>query len=168
LKQYQSQRASIDDLLSWCCVFNEHNLAIVTGKISGLVVVNLDNSSLLEELKKQLPRVERTVKVKTKRGYYFHFSNNENEIRTTNNYLNLGIEIKYNGCYVVASTSIINDFQYTFEVLLSEIKPLPNYIIEKYSEKKEKEGYLTSKVIAYKYRGEVACISQIIDIEIYR
>lgn len=98
LKQYQSQRASIDDLLSWCCVFNEHNLAIETGKVSGLVVVDLDNSSLLEELIKQLPGVKGTVKVKTKRGYYFHFSNNGNEIRTTNNYLNLGIEIKYNGC----------------------------------------------------------------------
>ena len=63
----------MEEILNWYCVFDELNLAIITGQISGLVVIDVDDLLILEELKKQLPGVWETTRVRTKRGYHFYF-----------------------------------------------------------------------------------------------
>lgn len=156
----------MENILKWHCNFDKPNIAIITGEISKLIVLDIDKPSLLPELFKRLPETERTTRVKTPRGYHLYFSDNGNEkIITTNNFLELGIELKYNGCYVVASPSIIEGFKYDFEIPLSKILPFPKIVLEG-SEKKE--GVYPKKVVEYKqarkYRGQgVACIGQIID-----
>ena len=88
-------------------------------------------------------------------------------IKSTNNFLNLGIELRSNGLYVVATPSVINEFQYTFEVPLSEIRPLPKNIVEQYSEGEPKQvvEYRARRILKLpRYNGlGVACIGQIID-----
>ena len=136
------------------------------------MAIDLDEPSKLPELFKLLPEIDKTTKVKTKRGFHFYFSNNGNKIRSTKNLFNLGIELKANGTYIVAPPSIVEGHQYTFEVPLSEIKPLPNIIIESL---KEKEGYQAPGV-EYKKRRALAfpryngkdryCIEQILDREL--
>ncbi len=163
-KQYQNKRAGFNDVLDWYIEYDNPNIAIITGDISNLTVIDVDNPSILPELIKEVPELNETTRVKTKRGYHFYFSGNG--ISSTNNLLNMGVELKSNG-YVVAPPSTIDDFNYTFEVSLSEIQPLPNLIIE-YLEKKE--GHQTPNV-EYKrrrvlrlprYNGlGVPCIGQI-------
>jgi len=50
-KQYQYRRAGIKDILKWNIQFNTLNVGIVTGHISRLAVIDVDDLSLLPELK---------------------------------------------------------------------------------------------------------------------
>jgi len=130
-KKYQHNRAGLEEILSWYIKFPGANLGIITGKISKFVVIDADDPSILPELFKRLPEAEKTTRVKTKRCYHFCFSHNGKEIRSIDNFLNLGCELKAEGRLVVACPSIIDNFTYHFIIPLSEIKPLPEYIIER-------------------------------------
>jgi len=130
-KIYQSQRAGLEDILSWYIKFPGANIGIITGKISKLVVIDVDDPSILPELFKRLPEAEKTTRVKTRRCYHFYFSYNGNGIRSIDNFLDLGCEFRAEGRLVVACPSIIDNFTYHFIIPLSEIKPLPEYIIER-------------------------------------
>jgi len=173
-KKYQNKRAGFDDVLGWYKNFDNPNIGIITGGISSLTVVDVDDTSILPELIKQVPEINETTKVKTKRGYHFYFSGNG--INSTNNLLNMGVELKSGG-YIVAPPSIIDGVTYTFEIPLSEIKPLPIYLIEKERYKitdvkyeKKKEGfkapdieYKNRRVLELPYYGKkVDCIRQIL------
>jgi len=167
-KSYQYKKANIEDIFDWCNRFSDINIGIVTGDISKLAVIDVDDLNLLPELKEFLPEAERTTKVRTPRGYHFYFSSNGNNIRTTNNFLGMKVELKYNGCYIVASPSVINGSQYLLEIPLSKMLPLPEIVLNK---KDKKDGYSTKKVvepkqsrnIKFRNKSKVACISQIID-----
>jgi len=164
-KQYQYKRPSLEDILDWFINFNEPNIGLITGDISRLIVIDLDNYSLLPELKKILPDTESTTRVKTKGGYHFYFiNNNEHKIKSINNLFNMGIELKGNGRYVVAPPSIVEGHRYSFEVPLSEIQPLPNIIIEQLGEGKILPDVVKKKrLILPRYNGlGVSCITQIL------
>jgi len=168
-KIYQSQRAGLEDILSWYIKFPGANIGIITGKISKLVVIDVDDPSKLPELFKRLPEAEKTTRVKTKRCCHFYFSNNEHKIKSTKNLFNLGIELHAEGRQMVGPPSKIDGFTYNFEIPLSEIKPLPNIIIESLG---EKEGYQAPGV-EYKKRNFLPlpryngldryCLKQILD-----
>lgn len=163
-KPNQDKKASFDEVVGYDTKYLNCNLGIITGRISSLAVIDVDQIELIPRLFKLLPEAQKTTRVKTRRGYHFYFSDNGNEIRTTDNFLGLGIELKYNGCYVVACPSIIDNFKYSFEIPLSKMLPFPKIVLN------GSEGYLIKKALEYKqvrdinikYRGQgVACISQI-------
>jgi hypothetical protein len=159
-KQYQDKRAGFDDVLGWCMNFNNPNIGIITGGISSLTVIDVDDTSILTELIKQVPEITGTTRVKTRRGYHYYFSGNG--INSTNNFLNIGVELKSGG-YVVAPPSVIDDVSYTFEIPLSEIKPLPKYLIEKEGYKAPDVEYKNRRVLGLRYHGKkVDCIRQIL------
>ena len=65
-KIYQSQRAGLKDILSWYIKFPGANIGIITGRISKLIVLDVDYPSILPELFKRLPEAEKTTRVKTR------------------------------------------------------------------------------------------------------
>lgn len=146
-------------------------MAIITGKISGLVAIDLDDLSMLEELKKQLPEVWETTRVKTRRGYHFYFSDdniNGSGIDSTKNFLNLKIELKYDNLYVVAPPSTVADFSYNFKVPLSEMLAFPKTTLKRLEKREGDQNINTEhnsknsvKLPKYNTRG-AACIDQII------
>jgi len=168
-KQYQKNKASFEDVLSWSFKFPDHNLGIVTGL--KLVVIDLDDPTLLPELLKLLPGLWETTRVKSlhKGRYHFYFSNNEHKIRSTKNLFGLGIELKANGNYVVAPPSKIDNFLYHFELALSEIKPLPEVIIKEYQKVEGKQApgveYKKKKHLSFpRYNGQDRyCMKQILE-----
>jgi len=161
-KKYQYIRASFEDILEWHCQLFEPNIGIITGNVSNLIVVDIDNISKLPELLKLLPETEKTTRVKTKRGYHFYFSYNGNEIKSTKNFLNLGIELNFNGRYVVTYPSKIDSFKYKYEIPLSKIITFPSLL------KKPIEQVKNAIIKKAIYRGKASCISQILhrDLEI--
>ena len=166
-KKYQYKRASLEEILNWFITFSEPNIGLVTG--GKLIVIDVDDPSKLPELFKRLPEAEKTTRVKTKRCCHFYFSNNEHKIKSTKNLFNLGIELHAEGQQMVGPPSKIDGFTYNFEMPLSEIKPLPNIIIESLG---EKEGYQAPGV-EYKKRNTLPlpryngldryCLKQILD-----
>ncbi len=128
-KRYQYRKASLEEIEKWFMIFDDPNIALITGK--ELIVIDLDDIERLSELMKILPEINSTTRVTTKRGYHFYFNNNgKYKVRSINNLFNLGIELKADGKYVLGPPSNIDGFTYNFKIPLSEIQPIPKKIIE--------------------------------------
>lgn len=100
-KQYQYRRATVEEVLNWYTKFGDDiNIGIVTGRISGDAVVDVDDLNQLPELTKLVPGLWETCRVKTPRpGYQFHFSTNGKKMGSSRRFLNLdGVELKAEGC----------------------------------------------------------------------
>ena len=95
-----------------------------------MAVVDVDDLDLLPELNERLPELKESTRVRTRRGYHYYFSLNGEHVKSTNRLFNKRLELKSNGTYVVAPPSIINNHQYTYEIPLSEILPIPNILIK--------------------------------------
>jgi len=160
-KKYQYQRATPEDVFSWCEKYNDLNIGIVTGKISNIAVIDLDDLSLLPFLNETLPEINKTTQVKTRRGYHYYFKTNGENVKSTNKLFGEKIELKSNGSYVVAPDSLVNDHKYRFIKPLEEILPLPKVIIDYQKEIIESRKADKIKPV---YRGKnVDCIRQILE-----
>lgn len=127
-KKYQYRKAPRSDILNWLNEFRPYNIGIVTGNISRLAVVDVDDLSLLPELKEEIPEITETTRVRANRGYHYYFSLNGENIRSTNNLFGKNLELKSNGNYIVAPPSVINNHRYTYEVPLDNILPIPEIL----------------------------------------
>lgn len=110
-KPYQSRRATESDFIRWFRQSGFPALAIVTGKISNLVVLDFDDPELYHTFCLEYPDLAERHVIQTRRGFhiYFHLPS----------YLYLhtrkgqGIDLLANGCYVVARPTTIASFTYT-------------------------------------------------------
>ncbi|MBC8498985.1 MAG: bifunctional DNA primase/polymerase, partial [Candidatus Atribacteria bacterium] len=130
-KSYQYKKANIEDIFGWCDKFSDVNIGIVTGDISKLAVIDVDDPNLLLELKEYLPELKETTRVRTRRGYHYYFSLNGEQVKSTNNLFGKRLELKSNGNYVVAPPSIIKAHRYVYEIPLSEMLPIPKLLVKK-------------------------------------
>ncbi|MBU4226873.1 bifunctional DNA primase/polymerase [bacterium] len=162
-KPFQYKKANIEDVFSWYNRFCEVNIGIVTGNISKLAVIDVDDLNLLPELKEYLPELKETTRVRTRRGYHYYFSLNGEYVKSTNSLFGRRLELRSNGTYVVAPPSIIKAHRYVYEIPLSEILPIPKILI-----KENNPAFLTKdknhKTFRIpKYHGQkVDCIRQVL------
>jgi len=130
-----------------------------------LAVVDVDDLSLLPELNERLPEIRETARVRTRRGYHYYFSLNNEHVKSTNRLFDKRLELKSNGTYVIAPPSIINRHQYTYEIPLSEILPIPKILIKNNHCSdcpKDKKPFKIPKYHGHK----VDCIRQILNREL--
>ena len=161
-KKHQYRRATIKDILNWHIQFDTLNVGIVTGRISGLAVIDVDDLSLLPELEERIPEINETTRVKTSRGYHYYFSLNNTTVKSTSALFGERLELKSNGNYIVAPPSVINNHRYTYEVPLDNILPIPETLIQN----NKNSEIIPYKNIIYKipnYHGhKMDCIRQIL------
>ncbi|GAI88653.1 unnamed protein product, partial [marine sediment metagenome] len=132
-KGYQYKRPTIEEVLNWYTCFGNINIGVVTGRISRLVVIDVDNERQLLELLKVIPDLFNTCYVKTKRGYHFYFFTNGDDIRSTSSLFGLdGIELKAKGRYVVSAGSVVSGFRYKYGKSLTHTNEIPKVIIDEY------------------------------------
>ena len=99
-KPFQTEAASTEQIEQWKT--KGHNLAVVTGKISGIVVIDLDSAEAIATANdKGLPP---TPAVRTPRGEHHYFKCPDNPPRNGVSVLN-GIDFRGEGGYVVAAGS---------------------------------------------------------------
>ncbi|MBA7517440.1 hypothetical protein ES705_09494 [subsurface metagenome] len=159
-KQFQYKRASIKEVFDWYIKFGGINTGVVTGKISKLVVIDVDDKRQLQELLKIIPNLFDTCYVKTNRGYHFYFFT-VNEISSIDSLFGLGIELKAKGRYVVSPGSLVDGWEYKYSKSLTNILPLPKIIIE------DVKTVIPGNIEVKKdnrlpvYRGQASCIGQI-------
>ena len=130
-KSYQYKRAKIEDVFNWCNKFYDVQVGIVTGSISKLAVIDVDDFNLLPKLKEYLPELKETTRVRTRRGYHYYFSLNGEQVKSTSSLFGKRLELKSNGNYVVAPPSIIKAHRYVYEIPLSEMLPVPKLLVKK-------------------------------------
>jgi len=126
-KAFQSRIVSPEELEKWFKDFPRLNLAIVTGKISNLVVVDIDfRHGSTDELFKDI----NTVKVRSGGGglhYYFK----SNEIIPNFNGIKPGIDIRGDGGYIIVPPSRHpsgNSYEWIYGFDTAPIAPLPSFV----------------------------------------
>lgn len=102
--KYQAEVPNESDLLKWFGNGSASNVGVVTGKVSGIIVVDADSKEAAENLeRKGLPRTPTVVTGKGKH-YYFRYPHGfdaANKVRIMD-----GVDIRAEGGYVVAPPSI--------------------------------------------------------------
>ena len=85
-------------------------IAIVTGTVSQLAVLDFDDVVYYNLFSKRYPKLTHTYTVKTRRGYHLYYHVNASQDTQTRKCE--GMDWLYNGAYVVAPPSVIGDVQY--------------------------------------------------------
>ncbi|PMP94044.1 MAG: hypothetical protein C0169_07030 [Thermodesulfobacterium geofontis] len=99
-KKYQGKLPTKEEVLSWFKNETPLNLAVITGRVSKLVVIDVDNKDALPDWLKNTE----TWIAKTSRGYHFYFRINNEYIPTAK--LAKGIDLKGEGSYVLLPESL--------------------------------------------------------------
>jgi hypothetical protein len=126
---YQSHRASLETIAKWAAT--DGNVGIVTGAISGLVVLDLDSADAVAEAHRRgLPAS--TVVVKTARGEHWYFRHPGGTIRNGTNVFP-GADFRGDGGYVVGAGSIHETgvvYTYHQPPGLVELAEMPKWLLD--------------------------------------
>lgn len=125
---YQNQHAKVDELKTWWTQWPDANVGIVTGAVSGLVVIDLDTREAKDKLKKLVPGFDftRVPRSRTGKGWQLFFKHPGVTIPNRAGVLP-GLDVRGDGGYVVAPPSIHpNGKVYKWEVpIAGELPKLP-------------------------------------------
>lgn len=134
--KYQSTKPTKEELSLWFA--SDKNIAIITGNISNLSVIDCDSEASFNELTEGVDLSLAWI-VRTPNGgkhIYFRYTP---ELKTQAN-PSLKIDVRNNGGYVLAPPSTIDDKQYVFEQLHDRLGEVPPIIIERINGKKQENN----------------------------
>lgn len=102
--EFQNRRATEKEVNEWFKQYPDANIGIVTGKVSGIIVIDVDSEEAMQLVKeKGMPK---TPMVKTAKGYHFYCKYSEG-VRNFQKRADLsGIDLRAEGGYVVAPLSV--------------------------------------------------------------
>lgn len=106
---YQSRRPTLTQVQQWFLKYNFAGIAIVTGRVSNLVVLDFDTPELFDQFCRTYPPLAETKIIQTRRGYHLYF---DAAYRSIPSRKGQGIDLLAEGCYVVAYPTIINGSPY--------------------------------------------------------
>lgn len=99
---YTESRPTANDLTEWFGSGDDKNIAIITGPVSGLVVVDIDDPGLLDRYLRNYP-TDRIVK--TPGGYHLYYRYGGSDIGNSVSKLATGVDVRGNKGYVLAPPS---------------------------------------------------------------
>jgi hypothetical protein len=100
---YQEKQASEDEIKEWWGKYPSANIGIITGKISGITVLDCDSKEAITQFRTIYKGM--TACSKTPRGAHYYFKHEEGT-RNTVKVGNLDMDIRGEGGYVVAPPSV--------------------------------------------------------------
>lgn len=140
-KKYQLERPTELEMSDWFFSTGENNIGIVTGKLSGIVVLDIDSDEAHKmAIKNGLPE---TPMVKTGRGYHMYFKYKDGVRNFQKRYDLPGIDLRGEGGYVVAPPSIhlMSGQRYNWVKGMDledlELADLPDWVLAKGPEQKK-------------------------------
>jgi archaellum biogenesis ATPase FlaH len=128
-KEFQAKRPTKRQLKAWAEDYPDANIAIITGKVSGVVVVDADSDKGMKLIKKiGLPK--NTPTVSTNRGEHYYFRYPDCDV-PSKKFKKLGLDIQSDGSYVMAPPSEHPDGgTYKWKVdLMAELPELPKKLL---------------------------------------
>ena len=120
-KEYQERRATEEEVDKWIETFPEMQIGIVTGKISGIIVVDIEKWGDIDWLPK-------TAIVTTGWGWYHYYYSYVNNFTNKCRIKNL-TDIRGDGWYVIAPPSVSDKWPYKWLVKTQPI-PFPRHLFE--------------------------------------
>lgn len=127
-EEYQTRRATEEEIRAWWSKWRDANVGIVTGAVSGLVVIDLDTLEAKDKLKELIPGYDflAVPRSRTGKGWQLFFKHPGVTIPNRAGVIP-GLDVRGDGGYVVAPPSIHpNGKTYKWEVPLSgQLPELP-------------------------------------------
>jgi putative DNA primase/helicase len=105
---YQRRLATLDELENWFTTPG-YNLGVVTGRVSGIFVVDCDSPEALEWAKEKLPACELRVRTANGLHCYYPYSGERpmrNKVRVRFDGRQIDVDVRAEGGYVVGPGSI--------------------------------------------------------------
>lgn len=159
-KHFQYRQPTMDEVKLWRELYPGCNIAIITGRISKIVGVDVDDMSRLSDLEKEVPEIGTTTSVRTSHdGMHFWFECDV-PLRYQSNFLGLeGVELLAGNHLMTAPYSIVDGIKYRFETSLAHLRPFPKRLLD------TKEARIALPISEYKGK-EYDCIRQILEHDI--
>lgn len=131
--EYQTEAANEDVVMGWWEAREDANVGIVTGKVSGITVVDIDSKEGEEALAKYLPQGFHTPTAITQKGgrhlYFKHVPGLSNRVRAIP-----GVDVRNDGGFVVAPPSIGEKGVYSWapdaQPGLTDLATMPQSLID--------------------------------------
>jgi hypothetical protein len=111
-KTYQQRHPTSNELAAWFETATVTNIGIITGRISRLVVLDIDRHDRLNDLVTACTDLLQTLTVRTRRGYHLYYRIPE-DVHVPTQRAD-GIDLQGEGAYVVAAGSVIDGYTYQF------------------------------------------------------
>lgn len=130
-KPYQYRQPSTTEVMAWHAKFPQAGIAIITGALSGLAVVDVDGplEAGLELLRENGIVIPETTIVRSSRGWHFWFAHPGVAVKSVSNVLAnrfVKIDIRGDGGYIVAPPSVHQSgVRYYFEHEVDVLPPFP-------------------------------------------
>lgn len=125
-ERFERQRATGQELRQWLRQWPQMNLAIVTGSISQLAVVDVDGTTGRESLSSRGLHLPPTLTQKTPHGWHSVYQLNGQHI-TNRAGIAPGVDIRGDGGYIVVAPSTLVDGRYIWE-LRTDPAPVPDWL----------------------------------------
>jgi energy-coupling factor transporter ATP-binding protein EcfA2 len=112
--EFQSRQPTPDEVQKWWGDGHQHGIAVVCGKVSGVVALDIDDPEkfgvALQAIGETLPDAPI---VRTRKGWHLYFRYPANRIvRRHDRLADWGAELRGDGCYVVAPPSVVDGHRY--------------------------------------------------------
>ncbi len=128
-KEYQSRKPTKEEIIKWCETLNPCGIGIITGKISGIVVLDIDVGADTNRL--ELPP---TPSVKTGGGGWHHYYRPPlNVVLPSHNGFRHKMDFKAEGGYVIAPPSQHksgNKYKWIIPFERDELTEMPEWLIQ--------------------------------------
>ena len=124
--EFQDRHPTEDEVNAWWDEWPDANIGIVTGKISNLVVFDVDKQDAIEYAEEE-GGFPITVKATSGKGCHIYVQYPEFEVRNSTN-TDLGLDIRGDGGYIVAPPSIHGSgrqYEWAEGYSIHEIDPAP-------------------------------------------
>jgi len=152
-KDFQTRRATVEEVREWFTRWPDAGVAIVCGAVSGLVVVDRDGDAGAENLTVRGITYPDTPRVRTRRGEHVYFAHPGHPVESRANPDNdrvraahptlAGLDWKGDGGYVLAAPTVHPEGPvYAWDVTpdAAPLAPLPEWFWEMYAEAHEDRG----------------------------
>jgi len=128
---YQWRPAEEDEWAEWCDKWPDLNMAVLTGKLSGLVVVDIDGERGKQSLTAAGAELPQSLLAKTPHGWHAIFDYPNNGTDAVRNRANLlpGVDIRGDGGYIVIAPSRLADGGYEW-LRRVDLEPFPSWVLD--------------------------------------
>ena len=147
-KEYQDRLPTEQEITEWYEQCPEAGVAIITGSISGLVVVDIDNPEAKQELEERFGPLPETLFGHTSKGQHYYFRHPGNvHCKTCSGLSGIeGLDIRGDGGYIIAPPTVHPDgtvYTWEGEFDVDRIAELPASLLEQIT-KPSKSSLLVS------------------------
>ncbi len=144
-KDHQTRIASEDELKTWWKKWPEAQIGVVTGKISGLVVLDVDPGATIEKINEL--RIPPTPTVKTPRGFHYYLKYPGSPMKNATDLFgrNSHIDLRADGGFAVIPPSVYPDgrtYEWAIHPDAEDLAAVPAILL--LSQASDKNGTLKS------------------------